>query len=375
MACCLGGGSASDDVDPELKRKNSDVKKATKAAAGEDAKVIKMLLLGAGESGKSTIFKQMKIINKDGYSKEERLAFRSIIWSNTIVSMKLLAGAFDKIPDEEEDPVVKEMLDRLEDATEEEESLTNEVEGGGNVGDLIKKMWGNDKIRFYFENKSKFQLNDSAEYYFDALDRLSAESYEPTEQDVLRSRVRTTGIVQSDFVIKGTKFSMFDVGGQRNERRKWIHCFDNVDAVVFVAALSEFDQVLYEDESQNRMCEALDLFKQIANSKWFADTSMILFLNKKDLFEQKLAKMTVRRELMSQHCTVEKGFKEAYTGSNDFEDCVEFWKRQFCAQSQNEEKSIYIHATCATDTSNVKFVFDAVVSIILEANMKASGLV
>ena len=159
MACCLGGGSASDDVDPELKRKNSDVKKATKAAAGEDAKVIKMLLLGAGESGKSTIFKQMKIINKDGYSKEERLAFRSIIWSNTIVSMKLLAGAFDKIPDEEEDPVVKEMLDRLEDATEEEESLTNEVEGGGNVGDLIKKMWGNDKIRFYFQNKSKFQLN------------------------------------------------------------------------------------------------------------------------------------------------------------------------------------------------------------------------
>jgi guanine nucleotide-binding protein G(i) subunit alpha len=80
-------------------------------------------------------------------------------------------------------------------------------------------------------------------------------------------RVRTTGIVQSDFVIKSMKFAMFDVGGQRNERRKWIHAFDNVNCVVFVAALSEYDQVLFEDETQNRMDEAIQLFDQIINSK------------------------------------------------------------------------------------------------------------
>merc|ERR1712054_119401 len=102
--------------------------------------------------------------------------------------------------------------------------------------------------------------------------------YLPNEQDVLRSRVRTTGIVQSDFVIKSIQFSMFDVGGQRNERRKWIHCFDNVDSVVFVASLSEFDQNLYEDETKNRLDEALELFQQISNSKWFKSCSLILFL-------------------------------------------------------------------------------------------------
>ena len=80
-------------------------------------------------------------------------------------------------------------------------------------------------------------------------------------------------------------FRIFDVGGQRNERRKWIHAFDNVNAVVFVAAMSEYDQVLFEDETQNRMEEALQLFDQIINSKWFKTTSMILILNKKDLFE------------------------------------------------------------------------------------------
>ena len=39
-----------------------------------------------------------------------------------------------------------------------------------------------------------------------------------------------------------------------------------------------------------------------------------------------------------------------------------------------KDKRVYVHATCATDTSNVRFVFDSVVSIILEDNMKASGL-
>ena len=96
--------------------------------------------------------------------------------------------------------------------------------------------------------------------------------------------MRTSGIVEEKYVIDGVQFTMFDVGGQRNERKKWIHAFDNVTAVIFVAAISEYDQVLYEDENTNRMVEALNLFEEICNSRWFHDTSMILFLNKRDLF-------------------------------------------------------------------------------------------
>merc|ERR1719240_685453 len=81
---------------------------------------------------------------------------------------------------------------------------------------------------------------------------------------------------------------MFDVGGQRNERRKWIHAFDDVNCMIFVAALSE-------DETQNRMDEAIQLFDQIVNSKWFKQTSCILFLNKKDLFEMKLQKKPLKK--------------------------------------------------------------------------------
>ena len=149
---------------------------------------------------------------------------------------------------------------------------------------MIKKfadMYADKGVDEAIERASEYQLNDSTRYFFERAADILAPNYQPTEQDALRARVRTTGIVRQNFQIKERKYTMFDVGGQRNERRKWIHCFDHVNAVCSVAAISEFDQVLYEDDSQNRLDEAVDLFKQVSNSKWFRNTSIILFLNKK----------------------------------------------------------------------------------------------
>ena len=95
----------------------------------------------------------------------------------------------------------------------------------------------------------EFQLNDSAVYYFNAIDRMTAPNYMPTDQDILRSRVKTTGITETTFKVGELTYKLFDVGGQRSERKKWIHCFENVTALVFLVSLSEYDQMLYEDES------------------------------------------------------------------------------------------------------------------------------
>ena len=108
-------------------------------------------------------------------------------------------------------------------------------------------------IQNAYHNRSRFQLTDSAAYFFNQVRAVGAPNYLPSEQDVLRSRVRTTGIVESEFSIELNKFKIFDVGGQRNERKKWIHCFSEVTAVLFVAAMSEYDMVLFEDETANRM--------------------------------------------------------------------------------------------------------------------------
>ena len=77
-----------------------------------------------------------------------------------------------------------------------------------------------------FLRAREYQLNDSASYYLNALDRISTPDYIPTVQDVLRTRVKTTGIVETRFLFKTLSFKMIDVGGQRSERKKWIHCFE-----------------------------------------------------------------------------------------------------------------------------------------------------
>ena len=156
-------------------------------------------------------------------------------------------------------------------------SLPHQIEGDRldrEVAQAIHALWQDSGVRQAFARSREYQLNDSAAYYFDSIDRIGSAQYVPSDQDVLRSRVKTTGITETTFQIGELRYRMFDVGGQRSERKKWIHCFENVTAIVFLVAISEYDQMLYEDESINRMQEALALFDSIANSRWFVRTSI-----------------------------------------------------------------------------------------------------
>ena len=85
--------------------------------------------------------------------------------------------------------------------------------------------------------------------YFQDISRLFEKNYEPSDQDILRARLRTTGISETTFDLGQLTYKMFDVGGQRSERKKWIHVFDNVQVVLFLAAISGYDQVLVEDRN------------------------------------------------------------------------------------------------------------------------------
>jgi len=348
----MGNVCASSTVEDTA---NKTIDSSIKKDARDDSRMMKILLLGAGESGKSTIFKQMRIIHKDGYSEEERKAFVSTVHHNCLQNMKDLVNAASKLgiqfdPSEKGDPSLI-----LECSNQQLVTLE--------LAPVIKRLWKSQAIQQTYEQRNQFQLADSAEYYFREIDRLSAPGFLPTDQDILRTRVRTSGIVEMAFEVDSVQFKMFDVGGQRNERRKWIHCFDNVQAVLFVAAMSEYDQVLYEDESQNRMLEALSLFAEICNSRYFENTSMILFLNKRDLFEQKIKVVDLKV------CFPE------YEGGLDFESGCEFLVNQFRMLNQSPSKQIYVHVTCATDTDNIRFVFVAVKDIILTQNLKGSGFI
>jgi len=127
------------------------------------------------------------------------------------------------------------------------------------VTEAIRSLWKDPGVKEAVRRSREFQLNDSAVYYFNAIDRMAAPNYMPTDQDILRSRVKTTGITETTFKVGELTYKLFDVGGQRSERKKWIHCFENVTALVFLVSLSEYDQMLYEDESVVRLLPSIFL--------------------------------------------------------------------------------------------------------------------
>jgi len=341
------------------KQTNKGIETLQMQAQKKDHQIKQLLLLGAGESGKSTLFKQMITLYGKGYPEDERISYKQIVFQNTICAMQILLEYCTELTDEINSQIEEkniEIANRFLDLSIDAD-ITPQI-----VRD-IKILWADSGVQRTFEHRTKFQFPDSGPYFFSRLDEMCMPNYIPTQQDVLRSRVRTTGIVETKFEIEGNQYKMFDVGGQRNERKKWIHCFENVTCVIFVAAISEYDQTLFEDESTNRVCEALNLFDEICNSRWFTNTAVILFLNKRDLFMEKIAKVPL---------TV---CFDDYTGpTNDYDAGCEFFREKFESRNRQAEKEIYTHVTCATDPNNISHVFNAVKDIILKQTLSDGAL-
>jgi len=353
MGICAS--SLSLDERLEISRNRTIEEQNAKDHAKDDI-TIKLLLLGAGESGKSTIFKQMKLLYGQGFTDNDRRDWVPKIRMGAVSAMKAVCAATSKLG-----------LDISPNSVEAFTRVTNADERAPlslAIANSIKILWQDQSIKETWKRRSEYQVIESNEKYFDQIDVIASPDYSPTDEDILGSRVRTCGIVEEKYVIETVDFVIIDVGGQRNERKKWIHCFENVNALIFVAALSEFDQAMFEDESQNRMVDALHLFDSICNSRWFQKTAMILFLNKRDLFARKIIYRNISDVVHWQD----------YEGkAKDYDAGVRYFQCRFLDKDKKKEKDIYSHVTCATDTENVKIVFDASKDIILKFNLEASG--
>ena len=405
---------------------------------------VKMLLLGAGESGKSTVLKQMRLLHLGGFSPQERNQYKNIIWADTVASMQTLIIQARNlgIQLESDDPnsplysfkqsilnykpldsidtpaaggtaFLKDYLvkysersaaDRrnkssgkvdagwldegnstdgtivsnnlLNDYKETDDLLKDYVGDAVNspikpttnisksdIADAVEKLWRNDSgIKQCFNKSNLFQLEGSSSYFFEHVHNYAEDSYVCTDDDILKGRIKTTGITETNFNISGIKFKILDAGGQRSERKKWIHCFQDITCACFVLAVSEYDQMLFEDERVNRMYEAIMLFDSLVNSKWFADTPFILFLNKVDLLKDKVRKSPVR-----------KYFPDFDGKSNDAEDALKYFEKLFLSLNKSK-RPIYVHRTCATDTQSMKFILTAVTDMVIQQNLKKSGL-
>ncbi|XP_040272988.1 guanine nucleotide-binding protein subunit alpha-14 [Bufo gargarizans] len=351
--CCLSA------EEKESQRINAEIERQLRRDKRDARRELKLLLLGTGESGKSTFIKQMRIIHGSGYTDEDRRGFTKLVYQNIFTAMQSMIRAMDtlRIQYSSEQNMENALLVR-----EVEVDKVNSLER--KHVEAIKKLWEDPGIQECYDRRREYQLSDSAKYYISDIDRVSVIGYVPTQQDVLRVRVPTTGIIEYPFDLENIVFRMVDVGGQRSERRKWIHCFENVTSIIFLVALSEYDQVLAECDNENRMEESKALFRTIITYPWFQNSSVILFLNKKDLLEEKI--------LFSHLIDY---FPEFAGPKQDAKSAREFILKLYQDQNPDKEKVIYSHFTCATDTENIRFVFAAVKDTILQLNLREFNLV
>ncbi|KAE8285140.1 Guanine nucleotide-binding protein G(z) subunit alpha G(x) alpha chain Gz-alpha [Larimichthys crocea] len=324
-------GCRQSSEEKEAARRSRRIDRHLRSESQRQRREIKLLLLGTSNSGKSTIVKQMKIIHSGGFNLEACKEYKPLILYNAIDSLTRIIRALTTLK------IDFHNADRAYDAVQLF-ALTGPAESKGEITPellgVMKRLWAD-----------------------------SGPEYIPTVEDILRSRDMTTGIVENKFTFKELTFKMVDVGGQRSERKKWIHCFEGVTAIIFCVELSGYDLKLYEDNQTSRMAESLRLFDSICNNNWFTNTSLILFLNKKDLLAEKIKRIPL---------TV--CFPD-YKGQNTYEEAAVYVQRQFEDLNRNKEtKEIYSHFTCATDTSNIQFVFDAVTDVIIQNNLKYIGL-
>ncbi|RZF42697.1 hypothetical protein LSTR_LSTR001492 [Laodelphax striatellus] len=355
--CCLRFKFTPEEL--EQRYRSQEIDRMIEKDKHSFRRQVKLLLLGAGESGKSTFLKQMKIIHGLKFEPELVKEYQQVIYQNIVKGMKVLVDARDKLRIPWEYPENSECgshLLKFENNTVLESRLFLEF------APYLRSLWVDSGIRRAFERRREFQLSDSVQYFLENLDRIARRDYIPTNKDILHARKATKGISEFTIPINNIPFRFVDVGGQRSQRQKWFQCFDSVTSILFLVSSSEFDQVLVEDRKTNRLEESRNIFDTIINNDVFSSVSIILFLNKTDLLVEKLK---------SKETNIRWFFPEFPGDERSVEDVQAFLLDYFKSVIRNGQKALFHHFTTAVDTENIKVVFNAVKDTILQKNLAA----
>ncbi|XP_077348551.1 guanine nucleotide-binding protein G(olf) subunit alpha isoform X1 [Lithobates pipiens] len=361
------------EAEKEAKKVSKSIDRVLKEQKREYKQTHRLLLLGAGESGKSTIVKQMRILHVNGFNSEEKKQKIQDIRKNVKDAIVTIVSAMSTLipPVPLANPENQFRLDYIKSI-----APLSDFDYTQEFFEHAQKLWDDDGVKACFERSNEYQLIDCAQYFLEKIEQVRQNDYTPTDQDLLRCRVLTSGIFETRFQVDKVNFHMFDVGGQRDERRKWIQCFNDVTAIIFVVASSSYNMVIREDNNTNRLREALDLFKSIWNNRWLRTISVILFLNKQDMLAEKV---------LAGKSKIEDYFPEyvRYTVPDDaIPDAGEdpkvtrakfFIRDEFLrisTASGDGRHYCYPHFTCAVDTENIRRVFNDCRDIIQRMHLR-----
>jgi len=326
---------------------------------------VNILLLGSGESGKSTFLKQMIIIhgNRD-FTSDELRDFRHQIYQNVVNGMGTLLQARKKfsLPWAATDEF---QIARLDQAAQQIESLSLPIRNIDMVqfcrlAPVVKELWADAAVQACYDRRREFQLTDSVKFFFENILRVSQTEYVPTNLDILLCRKATRSMSEHLFYIQKVPFMFTDVGGQRPQRHKWFQYFEGITSILFLVASNEYDQALLEDRRTNRLNEAINVFDTIVNNRQYERISIILFLNKTDLLTEKVSYSDIRQ------------YHPDFTGNHrSVDDVQKYILDRFDQTRRDRSRKFFYHYTTAIDTENIRRVFRDCKEIILEENLRS----
>ncbi|KAI0635292.1 G-alpha-domain-containing protein [Trametes polyzona] len=234
-------------------------------------------------------------------------------------------------------------------------------------------LWNDPVIKSLLRSQG-IRLEDMPGFFLDSLERVTHPKYIPSDEDILRARLKTLGVSEHRFTVRegltggiSRDLRIYDVGGQRSLRAAWAPFFDDMNAILFLAPLSGFDQVLAEDESVNRLEDSVLLWKSICSNPLLGKTNLILFLNKTDIFRAKL-----RAGIQFGQYIISYGNRP-----NDYENTSAYMRRKFGQihrEFSPQARTFYCHFTSVTDTKSTSQVLINIQESIISSNLGSIGL-
>jgi hypothetical protein len=302
-----------------------------------------------GDAGKSTFAKQVNLMFSEGPMKEEfTRSFVEILRENCLVAMQQLLEFLNNnlsVP-ESLKPVAEEVLIAT--------TLTMKTAKN------ILKIWESFEFQLVVQ---KVEIG-ALKYYFPNSLRFAEEKFAPSIQDILYARRKTTGIIETQFIVQNTYlFTLVDVGGRRSERKKWGTSFESggISAVLYICALNEYDMTIEEDSKTNRLADSLKLWRNLTGSSYFKTTPFILLLNKSDLFKEKI-KVNPLMDLFTDYTTFTS--RVDLLGLDDFTLGWKYMAMQY--QVHFCGSAFYPHVICSIDPDSCRKVFDSIREVVMK---------
>ncbi|KAI0058653.1 G-alpha-domain-containing protein [Artomyces pyxidatus] len=237
--------------------------------------------------------------------------------------------------------------------------------------DDVKALWGSEVVQKMIKRR-RLRLEEWTEFFLRDIDRVAAKNYIPSTEDILHARIQTMGVAEHTFDVplhgKAVSWHLYDVGGARGQRHSWASYFDEANAIIFVAPVSAFDQYLEEDPRTNRIDDSLQLFTQICSNPLLKHIHLVLFLNKTDVLQAKLAS----------GLRVNKYITSYGDRANDFDTVVNYFRAHFLQvhRKTNERKRVlYSHLTSVVDIKATRSIIANVRDSIFRDYLKSAALV